>query len=371
MNGERSQKQRTADGAPRSAPSPARERRRLNLHLDARKERILRAVIDDYILTAVPVGSLAICRKYETKLSSATIRNEMSDLEELGYLAQPHVSAGRVPSLKAYRLYVDDLLQEGVSPLEEDQVRAFFAARMRQMEDVVDSAAQALSEMTHYAAAVMMPKQAELRISCVQLVPMPRGAALLVIVTDGGVIRDSVIRVAASLDADALYAISRMLTERLQGHTLMEVQQMLSSLTRYGGPDDTVCQGIRDLAGQMARQTAADTVAVGGTHNILNYPEYADVEKARAFMSALEEKDALKSFLPREGESFSVRIGPETGVRGMEDCSVVTAAYKVGGVHRGSVSVIGPTRMPYRQVLGVLSSVGRMLSEIMGEDDGT
>ena len=179
-----------------------------------RKERILRAIIDDYILTALPVGSRTISRKYETSLSSATIRNEMSDLEELGYLAQPHVSAGRVPSAKAYRLYVDELLEEKPLPADE-AARAYFTERVRQMEDVVTSAAQAISEITRYTAVVMLPKQLELRVSCLQLVPMPRGAALLVIVTDTGAIRDTVIHVSESLDADALYAISRMLTERL------------------------------------------------------------------------------------------------------------------------------------------------------------
>ena len=175
--------------------------------MDARKERILWAIIEDYIQTAMPVGSRTISRKYETSLSSATIRNEMSDLEELGYLAQPHVSAGRVPSVKAYRLYVDELLG-GTLP-QNPQARAFFSQRVRQMEDVITSAAQAISEFTHYTAVVMMPKQLELRVSTLQLVPMPRGAALLVIVTDTGAIRDTVIHVSESLDGDALYAMEK------------------------------------------------------------------------------------------------------------------------------------------------------------------
>ena len=210
--------------------------------MDARKERILRAIIDDYIQTAMPVGSRTISRKYETSLSSATIRNEMSDLEELGYLAQPHVSAGRVPSVKAYRLYVDELLG-GTLP-QNPQARAFFSQRVRQMEDVITSAAQAISEFTHYTAVVMMPKQLELRVSTLQLVPMPRGAALLVIVTDTGAIRDTVIHVSESLDGDALYAISRMLTERLQGRTLQEVQEMLGAYSRQFSGDGRVIQGI-------------------------------------------------------------------------------------------------------------------------------
>ncbi len=334
--------------------------------IDARKERILRAIIDDYILTAMPVGSRTISRKYETSLSSATIRNEMSDLESMGYLAQPHVSAGRVPSVKAYRLYVDELLQSG-APAQDPDAREYFSSRVHQMEDVVTCAAQAISEITRYTAVVMMPKQLELRVSCLQLVPMPRGSALLVIVTDTGAIQDTVIRVSESLDGDGLYAISRMLTERLAGRTLQEVQEMLGVYSRQMGGDDRVIRGIADLAAQMARQSATDTVTVGGSHNILNYPEYSDVEKARAFLSLLEEKERLMELFSDSGRAFTVRIGPETGMPEMADCSVVTASYQVGADHRGFVGVIGPTRMPYGRVLSSLSAVGGVLSDMLGE----
>ena len=334
--------------------------------MDARKERILRAIIDDYIQTAMPVGSRTISRKYETSLSSATIRNEMSDLEEVGYLAQPHVSAGRVPSMKAYRLYVDELLGGGALP-QNPAAREYFSQRVRQVEDVITSAAQAISEFTRYTAVVMMPKQLELRVSTLQLVPMPRGAALLVIVTDTGAIRDTVIHVSENLDGDALYAISRMLTERLQGRTLQEVQEMLGAYSRQMGGDAQVLQGIAELAARMARQSATDTVTVGGSHNILNYPEYSDVEKARAFLSVLEEKEKLMALLSVPDEAFTVRIGPETGMPEMADCSVVTASYQVGRGHHGFVGVIGPTRMPYGSVLSALSAIGGALSEMLSE----
>ncbi len=339
------------------------------LTMDDRKLRILLAVIDDYVHTAIPVGSRTISRKYETSLSSATIRNEMSDLEEMGFLEQPHVSAGRIPSPKAYRLYVDSLLSGGMDTFtEEDRVREYFMERVRQMQDVVESAVAAVSEMTHYAAIIMMPKQLDLRITCLQLVPINPGSALLVIVTDGGVIRNSTIRVSPSLDADALYGISRMLTRGLAGHTLQEVQEMLSTYSRYSGADEEVCRDIADLASQMARQTGTDTVEVSGSHNILNYPEYADVEKARSFMSVLETKERLLSFLPDGTQPFTVRIGSEMGIKEMEDSAVVCASYRVGNGHTGSVGVIGPVRMPYGRVLSILNTVRNSLSMLMSED---
>ena len=334
--------------------------------IEGRKQRILRAIIEDYVLTATPVGSRTISRKYETNLSSATIRNEMSDLEDLGYLAQPHVSAGRVPSQKAYRLYVDELLSGGAIA-EDEAARAYFSQRIRPMEDVVRTAAQAVSEITGYTAVVMMPKQLELRVSCLQLVPMPHGAALLVIVTDTGAIRDTVIHVSETLDGDALYAISRLLTERLAGRTLKEVQEMLGAYSRLTAADAQVLQGIADLAAQMERQSATDTVLVGGSHNILNYPEYSDVEKARAFLSALEKKDRLTKLLSGGNESFAVYIGREIGLKELEDCSVVTAGYQVGKGHRGAIGVIGPTRMPYGRILSVLSAVCNVLTALLSE----
>ena len=191
--------------------------------MDDRKMRILQAIIDDYILTGVPVGSRTISKKYDMGLSSATIRNEMSDLEELGFLDQPHVSAGRIPSAKAYRLYVDTLLQTDRIPNDSaETVRSHFAGRIHQMEDVIDHAAQVISSLTHYTAVVLSPKGEQPRIQTIQLVPVSSETALVVIVTDQGMVRDSVIRVGGQMDSDTLYDISRSLTEELRGTTLTE-----------------------------------------------------------------------------------------------------------------------------------------------------
>ncbi len=338
--------------------------------LGDRKLRILLAIIDDYVQTGVPVGSRTVSRKYETALSSATIRNEMSDLEEMGYLEQPHVSAGRIPSMKAYRLFVDDLLRQGEFPGDEAPIRKYFMDRVSSVQDVVESAASALSELTRYVSVIMMPKQLDLKVISLQLVAMSPGSALLVIITDGGVVRNSVIHVSENLDSDALYSISRALTDRIAGHTLLEVQEMLSTYSRYSGANERVCRDIADLASQMARQTSRDTVAVSGTHNILNYQEYADVQKARAFMSALETRDTLLSFLPMHADQrFSVRIGPEMGLKEMNECAVLCTSYAAGGGHRGTIGVIGPARMPYGKVLLVLDAVSRAMSSLMGEEE--
>lgn len=338
--------------------------------MDARKFRILKAIIDDYILTAIPVGSRTISKKYEMGLSSATIRNEMSDLEELGYLDQPHVSAGRIPSAKAYRLYVDQLLQNGsIRTGDAADVRAYFTNRAQQMEDVISRAAQALSGLTHYTSLVMSPKGAELRIRTLQLVPVSSQSALLVIVTDGGIMRDSVIRVGNDMDSDALYAVSRTLTERLSGHTLSEALTLIKETERDMQAERPVLSGVAEFLDAVDSEGGKAKLTLGGASNILNFPEYSDVEKARCFLSVLETKDKLLKLMENHGEmAFTVRIGPETGVPELEDCSLVTATYRLSDNTHGTIGVIGPTRMQYGRVLSVLSAMGKQLTDLLRQD---
>ena len=337
--------------------------------MDERKFRILQAIIDDYILTAVPVGSRTISKKYDMGLSSATIRNEMSDLEELGYLDQPHVSAGRIPSAKAYRLYVDQLLHQGLLRSDtESAVRAHFLGRMRQMEDVIDHAAQVLSSLTNYTAVVLPPSGPQPRIRTLPLVPVSSTAALVVIVTDSGIVRDTVIRVSDQLDSDALYAISKTLTKELSGRTLNEAVELMPLITGRMQDHEKLMQGLNSFFQENAG-SGHNHVAIGGRSNILNYPEYSDTEKARSFLSLMETRDKLASIISQQGEmAFTVRIGPETGVPEMADCSIVTATYSTGNGQQGTIGIIGPTRMQYDKVLSILGTMGHQLSEMFRED---
>ena len=326
------------------------------MQMDDRKRRILRAIIDDYILTGIPVGSRTISKKYETGLSSATIRNEMSDLEELGFLDQPHVSAGRVPSAKAYRLYVDSLLQDGVIPDDSaESVLSHFSGRIHQMEDVIDHAARVLSSLTQYTAVVLSPKGMEPRLQTIQLVPVSIGSALVVIVTDQGVIRDSVIHISPEMSDDTLYAISRTLTNELRGCTLSDACKVLPDLLRRMEGNDEILRGLYGYFAEGQQATRNPHVAVGGTSNMLSYPEYSDVAE----------------IVRGNGElAFTVRIGPETGVPEMADCSIVTATYSTRGGQQGTIGVIGPTRMRYSRVISILNMMGHQLTDMFnGEDE--
>ncbi len=342
------------------------------MEMDDRKMRILQAIIDDYILTGVPVGSRTISKKYDMGLSSATIRNEMSDLEELGYLDQPHVSAGRIPSAKAYRLYVDSLMKTGrIRDDSLESVSSHFNGRISQMEDVIDHAASVISSLTKYTAVVLSPKGKTPRLQTVHLVPVSRDSALVVIVTDTGVIRDSVIRIGADLDGDSLYAISRALTEALRGRTLTEACDIFPRMMAEMRENEDLLRSLYGFLNERRESPRPAHVAIGGTSNMLNYPEYSDVEKARNFLSLMETRDRLASIIAGGGEmAFTVRIGPETGVPEMADCSIVTANYSTRGGQQGTIGVIGPTRMQYSKVLSILNVMGHQLTNLFsGEGD--
>lgn len=338
-----------------------------------RKYRILQAIIDDYILTALPVGSRTISRKYEQKLSSATIRNEMSDLEELGYLDSPHTSAGRIPSYKAYRLYVDQMLTPAALTAEEKAfIGQCFDRRAHQVEELSMRIAKALSSMTHYTTAVMTSSpRSEQELSHLQLVPVSDRRALLILVTRSGSVRQSVLSLRSSIEPDELYTVSRILSQWLSGVRLSELPARLAELAGRGpGGVDAVVQAMSE---QQPEEAASDvsTLVVGGRSNLLNFPEYSDVDKARSLLSVLETREKVVSLLSNRGEmEISVRIGPETGMEETKDCSIVSASYRMSDGRVNTIGLIGPTRMQYGRVLAVLGQVGRSLTELLDTGDG-
>ncbi|MBQ9197437.1 MAG: heat-inducible transcription repressor HrcA [Clostridia bacterium] len=339
------------------------------MDVDDRKLRILQAIVEDYILSNTPVGSRTLSKTCGLGVSSATIRNEMADLTDMGYLVQPHVSAGRVPSAKAYRLYVTQLRPRGMTEQELDSARRAFSSRVRDIESVGSQGAAAISDLTHYTALVLTPRQSDLKVRSLHLIPVGGGRALLVIVTDSGVIRDTSIRVSSRLDASALYTIGQMLTQRMQGLTLRQMREMLYGYAASGDADARVLGGIADLAAQVEKQTETDRITVGGSHNILYYPEYADVSAARAFMNALEDRDSLMGLLrPQEG-GVTVRIGPETGIEAFRECSVITAPYRVGRGHTGAIAIVGPTRMPYARMMDMMGMFSQELTAALSIKD--
>ena len=337
--------------------------------MDERKFMILQAIIDDYITTAVPVGSRTISRKSGVGFSPATIRNEMSDLEELGYLAQPHTSAGRVPSYKAYRLYVDQLLNVAKLPMEErERMNSFLSNRTDQVEALIRRAAAVISDATHYTSVIVSPQLNTLRIRNLQMVPVSDTLALMVIVTNAGIVKDTVIRIPEGISPDVLYEISKMLTEQLADKPIEQVRQLFAEIIRdMGDHRRLLAEAMQVIEDKMSRTDYSDVI-IGGGANMLSYPEYQDISKAQNFLSVLESRDKLKKALATgNGMEVTIRIGPENTLPELSDCSILTATYQAGGQSKGTLGIIGPTRMNYSRAISVLRYMGMALSELLSD----
>lgn len=337
------------------------------MELDARKMRILEAIIDDYILTAAPVGSRTISKYPDIKLSSATIRNEMSDLEEMGYLEQPHTSAGRIPSDKAYRLYVNQIMQRSaLTEAERRYIRDHFSKTLDEVEDVVKQTAWVLSSITKYTSMVLTPQLKGIKIRHIQLVPIGEGRALAVIVTDAGITRDSIVRVPKDMGAIELERMSRLLTARLSNQRLEDVTAHVIPLLMEELGENRVFLNATLEGLRRSLKPDGDSVTLSGATHMLSYPEYNDLEKARNFLTAIEGRERLYQMLSEATKvKFSITIGKENQAADMQDCSVVTATYHIGEKPIGSLGVIGPTRMNYSRILSILEYMGRSLSEIL------
>jgi heat-inducible transcriptional repressor len=338
------------------------------LELSPRKMRLLQAIIDDYIATAVPVGSRTVSKKYMSEYSAATIRNEMSDLEEMGFLEQPHTSAGRIPSDLAYRVYVDRMLNVGeLSRAETEAIRRYFDSRMEEMEQVVKGAARVLSDLTDYTSLVLSPQLARTTVKRLQLVPVTRGTALVVLVTDAAVVKDTIIRVPEALDSEELHAISEALTHRFEGRSIAEINlDAMRELQRDIAEHRRFFEMLTETLSRSAAPES-NSVVMEGAYNIFHHPEYRnDVERAQSFLMALETKDKLQEMMARSTRwEFTITIGKENEFDALRDMSVVTATYKLGDRPMGSLGVIGPTRMDYARVMRLLHFISRALGETM------
>lgn len=337
------------------------------MSLDLRKMRILQAIIDDYILTATPVGSRAVSKHPDINLSSATIRNEMSDLEEYGYLQQPHTSAGRIPSDKAYRYYVNSMMQRAL--LSEDEIKFIEQHFSRTVDDadaIIKQTALVLSDMTNYATMILPPNPSAIKLRRVQLVPVSDGKALVVIITNSGIARDTLIRIPKGISADRLHQLSNLLTEsfyncRIEDITINKFAVLTSQL-------DAEKEHIEDMLNAFKQSLIGkkNKVEFFGTSKLLDYPEYSDVDKAKALLNTLERKDSFtKTLNGASNLEFSITIGSENNDPIINDCSVVTATYRVSGEKLGSLGVIGPTRMDYSRVLALLDHFGKSLGTVL------
>jgi len=337
------------------------------MFLDDRKRRILQAIIDDYIDTAEPIGSRTIARKHELGLSSATIRNEMADLEDMGYLAQPHTSAGRIPSDKGYRLYVDHLMKARELTAEEiEGMKKAMEVRINELSQLIRHASAVMSRFTKYTSMAITPHIKRSILKAVQVVPIEPGKTLVIVVTSSGVVRNSLVKVAESILPDFLIRMSNILNDKLSGFTVEQIDpHLINDLEKEVQISKDVLIPILSGVADCIRQVDDPEVYLEGTTNILNYPEFSDVVKAKEFLNMLDEKIIINRLLrfSAENSGLKIQIGTENGLNEIKECSLVTTSYSLGNVVIGSIGVIGPTRMEYPKVISSLNYIRKKINE--------
>lgn len=338
------------------------------MQVDERKQRILEALILDYIATGDPVGSRTIARKYKLGVSSATIRNEMADLEELGFIEQPYTSAGRIPSEQGYRYYVDCLME--LKPLADSikrYVQDVLVDRIRETEALIQLTSKLLSQLTNYTAIIMAPNYGKNILRHVQLLSLENNRIVLVIVLDNGHVEHRTLDFPTQFEEKDLQTLSYILNRHLRGLSLeqwkagifQEIYNELDYQKRF------LNQVIELLENVMSVEHESK-VYLGGTLNILNQPEFRNVEKVKELFELLEEERVLKEVLstgPSVG--LTVRIGSENPYEGMKNCSLITAAYEVDGNPIGTLGVLGPTRMEYSKSVSMVEFFTTVLADAL------
>jgi len=330
--------------------------------------RILQAVTDDYIVTAEPIGSRTVARRHDLGISPATIRNEMADLEELGYLQQPHTSAGRIPSDKGYRYYVDELMEPYCYTEEEkERVRREVRGNGQAMEELIFRAARLLADMSRYTAVVAAPRLGPAEVHYVQLVPLDPRRVLLVLVLRPGFVVNRMVTVRRPVTPEELHNLSDYLTQRLRGMTVSSLGATVFSELRDEITDPVLAEASLELLEQALHNDQGEVAYLDGIHNILNQPEFRDVEKARELLSFLDDRELLAEMLAEYGKTSGIRvtIGAEHTRAEMRMCSVVSATYRIGSTVVGTLGVVGPTRMEYSKAVAAVGALADSLSEVL------
>jgi len=336
--------------------------------LTDRKKKILQIIIEDYIETAEPVGSRTIARKHNLGLSPATIRNEMSDLELLGYLEQPHTSAGRIPSAQAYRLYVDSL-QKPAALTENDMalINGWYNERIRNIDDIFKSTAKILSRMTQNVSLVLANKDASANFKYLKFLPLNEHQAILCIVTDDGSMDNGLIEIPLGMSPEEMDYMAGRMSRMLEGLPLNSItgeklQQVFGAVSQ----DEALLTSLKRAVRRIAAKNREQKVFLGGTKQLLNQPEFQDVARVKDLLGLLEEERVVRDLLSAgDNSGLKVTIGSENKFTGIKDCSMVQATYRLNGQIVGTMAVLGPTRMEYRKVIAVMDYLHKYLENML------
>lgn len=338
--------------------------------MDERKIKILEAIINDYVSTAEPVGSRTIAKKYHLGISSATIRNEMADLEEMGYIEQLHTSSGRKPSDKGYRLYVDKLMKLPQLTFEEESLikSHILSSEIYEADRIIKQATQILSELTRLTCIVKTPSDNKSFIRTIQLISVDLSSILSVIITDAGIIKNTIIRVKKPISNDMLLKLTGLLNARLNNLTIEEINlSVINTLKNDLVNHEEIFEAIIPALYESLSSSSSPEIYLEGTTNMFNCPEYNDIEKAREFLYLLSNKESIQGLL-NTTNSISISIGEENYIESAKGCSIVSGVYRIGNRTLGAIGVIGPTRIPYSKIVSLITKVVREINEVLNQN---
>lgn len=344
----------------------------LNQELDSRKSKILQTIIKTYLETGEPVGSRTISKYTDLNLSSATIRNEMADLEDLGYIIQPHTSAGRIPSDMGYRWYVDMLMEE--KEQEVSEMREQMLEKADKMDQLLKQAAKVLAVNTNYATMISAPTYSRNKLKFIQLSQVDDSQIIAVIVMEGNIIKNKIVTIPEPLSNETLLKLNMLLNTNLNGLAIEEINLgMIAALKEQAGIHSEVISDVLDAVAATIQHGEDLEIYTSGATNVFKYPELSDNQSAQKIIDAFEEKQQLAEIVTQtlaqdENKGIQVYIGNEAPGQNMKDCSVVTATYELAEGMQGTIGIIGPKRMDYENVMKTLKTLMMELDEIFHKE---
>ena len=338
------------------------------MELSERKKQILKAIIGDYIRTAEPVGSKALTEGHALPFSSATIRNEMSELEEMGYLEKPHTSAGRIPSPRGYRLYVDELMEQPQDTGEEGApLQTMVETRVRELDRLIEEAGRLISSLTNYASVAVTPAMTQISIRQFEIIAVDKMNFVIVVVTDSGTVKNKMVRTMANVSKDEAELLTYVLNQTLTGLPLSHITAERFDIVRRAAGLTALLAPVAEYVAELIEELGDQKVFLEGTNKLLRFPEYRDMHKAQALLDYME--DDRRHLLPatRKIDGIQFFIGPENGENPLSDTSAIYAKYDIGKIGQGVIGIVGPTRMDYAKLSAQLSRFAKGLNKLIAE----
>ena len=338
------------------------------MELSERKKQILKAIIGDYIRTAEPVGSKALTEGHALPFSSATIRNEMSELEEMGYLEKPHTSAGRIPSPRGYRLYVDELMEQPQDTGEEDpSLQSMMQTKVRELDRLIQEAGRLISSLTNYASVAVTPAMTQISIRQFEIIAVDKMNFVIVVVTDSGTVKNKMVRTIANVSKDEAERLTYVLNQTLTGLPLSHITAERFDIVRRAAGLTALLAPVAEYIAELIEELSDQKVFLEGTNKLLRFPEYRDMHKAQVLLDYME--DDRRHLLPatRKIDGIQFFIGPENGENPLSDTSAIYAKYDIGKIGQGVIGIVGPTRMDYAKLSAQLSRFAKGLNKLIAE----